>query len=276
MNNTKHTWKKTVTALIALICMFAITMLTLAACGSSGGSGEDEDPGEKKVLIVGTEPTYAPFDTVDDDGNVIGFDMDLIQAIADDQGFEIEFMTLEFDALIPALESGQIDIIAAAMNGNNPERQKKVDFSDPYYETGLVVVVDIENDKIGSIEDFDTETVACSQIGSVGADIITEMEADGKIKKAVVNNGFDVCLLQVMNGDVDATIMSKPTAENAIKKYPGELKIVGDKLDEGWAGFAVQKGNTELLDKINVGLAHMKENGTYDDLLTKWFADYEE
>ena len=115
--------KKTIGKIMALM-MCLIMAGALAACSGSKG----------KTYKVGTEPTYPPFDTTNEDGDIIGFDMDLMKAIAKDQGFEVEFASFDFDALIPALKSDSADIVIAGMN-ITPERAKQVDFSDSYYKT---------------------------------------------------------------------------------------------------------------------------------------------
>jgi len=117
------------------VLAFALAMLmvlALAGCAK-----------EEKVYEVLTEATFPPFDTVDEDGNIVGFDMDLIQAIADDQGFEIKFKDMAFDSLIPAIQSGSGDIIAAGMWCEDPERIEKVDFSDVYYTGGKALLVEL-------------------------------------------------------------------------------------------------------------------------------------
>ena len=246
------------------MCAAALMITALAGCGS------DKKESAEKELIAGTEPTFAPFDTTDGDGNLIGFDMDLMDAIAKDQGFKVKYQAFEFDALIPALDAGNIDMITAGMNEDNEARRKKVDFSEPYYKSGLVVVVKDDNDKIKGIDSLTPDMVVASQIGTTGADETNKLKEEGKIKDTKINNGFDTCLLQVSNGDVDAVIIDKPVAEVALSKFKG-LKIVGDTLDAENFGFAVAKGNKELLDKINKGLENVKKDGTYDKIYDKWF-----
>ena len=105
------------------VLMILAMVLALAACSgdnsTSGGSADSSaDSGSAEVLVVGTEPTFPPFDTTDDQGNIVGFDMDLIKAIGEDQGFDVEFRNLEFDGLIAALQSGTIDIAIAGMDAS--------------------------------------------------------------------------------------------------------------------------------------------------------------
>ena len=243
---------------LATVC---VMVFALTACGKKGDT-----------LLVVTEATFPPFDTVDDDGNIIGFDMDLITEIANEQGFKIEFKDIGFDSLIPALEAKEADIIAAGMNSLDPERQAKVDFSTPYFDSYLVLVVKEGNTTINGVGDLTSSMKVAGQIGTTGADEATALETEGKIAKAVILDKVSDAMLQLQNGDIDAIILDKPVTDAYLAKQPGVAKIVGDAIGEKEAyAFAVQKGNTELLDKINKGLQNMKDNGKFDELVQKWF-----
>lgn len=249
--------KNIIAILMALVVVFAMT-----GCGGSDNSG---------ALKVGTEPTFPPFDTTDDDQNIVGFDMDLITAIGEDQGFEVEFVNLSFDGLIPAIKNGDIDIVAAGMNKEDPERQKQVDFSDSYYDSQLFVAVPVDNETIKGIDDLTPDMKVAAQTGTTGAAKVEELLKEGKIKEAVILDGLDTCMMQLINGDVSAVINDKPVTETYMKKQPDKIKMVGEALNAESYGFAVQKDNKELLDKINAGLANVIADGTYDELIEKWF-----
>lgn len=253
-----------------------VTAVAFSACGSSktdgAGSADGQSGSNSEVVYkVGTEPTFPPFDTTDDAGNIVGFDMDLITAIGEDQGFKVEFQNLQFDALVPALQSGQIDIIAAGMNGEDEERRKQVDFSDPYYDSGLVVAVKNDNTTINGIDDLTSDMKVAAQIGTTGADKATELKEEGKVADAVILNGLDTAMMQLINGDVQAVINDKPVTQAYIDKQPDKIKIVGDVMNAEAYAIAVQKGNSELLGKINTGLQNLKDNGKFDEIFNKWF-----
>ena len=254
--------KSVIAVLLAMLLVFS-----LSACGGSDDSGS----GDTVVYKVGTEPTFPPFDTTDDNQNIVGLDMDLIKAIGEDQGFEVKFENLSFDGLIPALKAGNIDIVAAGMNKDDPERQKEVDFSDSYYDSQLYVAVTVDNDSITSIDDLTPDMKVAAQTGTTGAEKVKELKEEGKIKEAVILDGLDTVMMQLINGDVSAVINDKPVTEAYMKKQPDKIKIVGDALNEESYGFAVQKGNDELLKKINDGLKNIKEDGTFDKLVDEWF-----
>ena len=254
--------KSVIAVLLAMLLVFS-----LSACGGSDDSGS----GDTVVYKVGTEPTFPPFDTTDDNQNIVGLDMDLIKAIGEDQGFEVKFENLSFDGLIPALKAGNIDIVAAGMNKDDPERQKEVDFSDSYYDSQLFVAVTVDNDSITSIDDLTPDMKVAAQTGTTGANKVQELKDAGKIKEAVILDGLDTCMMKLINGDVAAVINDKPVTEAYMKKQPDKIKMVGEALNAENYGFAVQKGNKELLDKINAGLKNIKDDGTYDKLIDEWF-----
>lgn len=251
---------------ILALALAVVTVLSLAAC--SGSKGSDDMP-TYKVL---TNATFPPFDTIDDaTGAVIGFDMDLIAAIGEDQGFKVEFVDMAFEALIPAIEAGNGDIIAAGMWSGDPERAAKVDFSNTYYTDGAALLVKKDNDTITGLDSLTSEQKVATQIATNYADDLNALVEDGKLGQAVILDGFDTCVLQVLNGDVDAMMAGASIVQAYMEKNPDKLKVVGDKDSYEDLGFAVQKGNTELLEKINTGLANVMENGKYDELLKKWF-----
>ncbi len=256
--------KSIVAVLLAMVLVFS-----LAACG--GGEEEAAKDADTVTYKVGTEPSFPPFDTTDEEQNIVGLDMDIMKAIGEDQGFEVTFESLTFDGLIPALKAGNIDIVAAGMNKDDKDRQKQVDFSDAYYESKLMVAVTKENNKIKSVDDLTADMKVAAQTGTTGANKVQELADKGKIAEAVILDGLDTAMMQLLNGDVAAVINDKPVTEAYMSKQPDKIKMVGKPLNAENYGFAVKKGNKELLDKINAGLANIKEDGTFDKLVDKWF-----
>ena len=250
---------------LAALILAVVLMLALAAC--SAPKATTEIPVYKAL----TNATFPPFDTIDETtGEIIGFDMDLIVAIGEDQGFKVEFVDMAFEALIPAIESGNGDIIAAGMWSGDPERQARVDFSEAYWVGGSALLVKVENDTITGMDSLDSTMKVATQIATNYADDLQAIYEEGKVGEVVILDGFDTCVLQLLNGDVDAVMAGVDIVTAYMKKNPDKLKVVGDASVYEELGFAVHKGNSELLDKINKGLANVKENGKYDELLKKW------
>ena len=253
----KKFMKTAVIAATAMVIVLGIAFAT-TGCGSNGN------------FRAAMEPTFPPFDTTDEKtGDLTGFDYDLINAIAEDQSFEVEWVNMEFNGLIPAIGTGNIDIIASGLSITD-ERKEKVDFSDEYYISGLVVAVGKSNKDVKSVEDLDKKDIVGAQIGTTGAKKANELKKAGKIKSVKTYNGLDVAFKDLETGTIDAIINDKPVTESYVSKASDKLKVVGDALDSDPFGIAVKKGNAELLDMINAGLKNIKENGKYKEICDKW------
>ena len=240
--------------------------MEFAACG-----GDGIHLGRLPVYTVLTNATFPPFDTIDENtGELIGFDMDLITAIGEDQGFQVEFVDMAFESLIPAIETGNGDIIAAGMWSGDPERIARVDFSDTYWVGGAALLVKTDNAEITTMDSLTTDMTVATQIATNYADDLQAMVEEGTLGEVVILDGFDTCVLQLINGDVDAVMAGFDIVNAYMSANPDQLKVISDKENYEELGFAVQKGNTELLEKINAGLANVKENGVYDELVEKW------
>lgn len=249
---------KRITAVVGTFTL--ITSLFIAGCGSNTTNND-------KVWRVGTDATYAPFGFKEKNtGKLDGFDIDIITAIAKEEGAEVDIQNLNFDALLPALQSNTLDIAISDMTISE-ERARSVDFSNPYYIAGSGLVVNTDNTNITSFKDLEGKRIGVS-IGSTGAEIA------GKIPNADVRQ-FNLIIdafLELQNRGVDVVINDTPVNEfYVVNKGRGIAKVVGEDYDAAPLGIAVKKGNTELLDKINSGLAKIKENGKYREIYKKWF-----
>lgn len=253
--------KKVFALILALVLA-----LSFAACGKTPGKDS-----ETVIYKVAMEPTFPPFDTINSETQELdGFDYDLMNAIANHQGFKLEWVNMGFNGLIAALKSGNIDIIASGMNASE-ERREKVDFSTTYYNSALVVAIKKGNTGITGVDDLTTDMKVGAQIGTTGADFANELFSDGKIGEVKIYDGLDVAVMDLMNGTIAALINDQPVTKSYMESKPGSIEIVGDLLNAEAYGFAVKKGNTELLDKINAGLQSLIDDGTYDKLYKKWF-----
>lgn len=239
-------------------------LFVLSAC--SIGSNDDSSS-EDKTYKVGIDVTYPPFEYKDGD-TYKGIDIDLIQAIADDQNFKIEFEAMDFSGIIPALQADQLDIAIAGMS-ITPEREKVVTFSDPYFEAGLILVVKDNNDDIKSVDDLKGERVAVKK-GTTGAKYATD-NADKLGIKVTQFNDSPAMFQEVKNGNAAALIEDYPVISYANKQQNLGLKLVGDRLNGDNYGIAVLKGeNKDLMKKINTGLANLKDSGEYDEIVDRY------
>mgnify|MGYP002792556117 FL=1 len=260
--------------------VLAASMVLFAGCsGGNNNADGDKDVNanaesqESNVLKVGTNAEFAPFEYVnEEDGTTIeGFDIDLINAIAADQGMTVEMENMEFDGLIMALENGSIDVAIAGMSVD-PKRAKQVDFTETYYDAGLNIAVAIDDDSIASEEDLAGKVVTAQQ-GTTGANKAMELQEAGVVADVKLLANINVCMMALANGEVDAVIMDIPVNNRYVAAHPDEVKIAADIVAEEPEQYAiaVAKGNTELLEKLDAGLANVKEDGTYDALIDKYF-----
>jgi ABC-type amino acid transport substrate-binding protein len=265
--------KKSIFRKIGILALCVSMIGVFASCGSSSDSSDSSSSKKEKTYNVVFEATFPPFDTTDDNGDPAGFDVDMMNAIGEKEGFKVKFTTMSFDALIPALQAGNADIIASGMNADDPNRQKKVDFSKRYYKSGLIVMVKKDNKTIKGINSLTSSMKVASQTGTTGATEAQKLQKQGKIKEAVILDGFDTCVMQLQNGDVNAVIIDKPVGEEYMNKHPNKFKAVGKVLDAERYGIAVKKGNKKLLKKINDGLNAIIKDGTYEKLCKKYNLD---
>lgn len=239
-------------------------LVTTTAAALTGCGGSETATHSDKPLIVGTEPSFPPFEMTEND-TYVGFDIDLANAIGEKLGRKVEIKTMGFDALIPALKSGQIDLIASAMSATE-ERKKQVDFTDPYYIGGSVIVVRKDNTDIRGWDDIAGKTVAV-QAGSKPADFA---EKQGALLKQ-----FDAnyqCLQELQVGASEAAALDKAVALYYISKGGlSDLKVVGEPKKLAGSAMAINKGNEKELKEINAALQAMKKDGTYTKLYQKWF-----
>lgn len=254
--------KKLLVLMMTIIA--AVAMLT-AGCGG----GEKKADGEK-VLRVATEPTFAPFEFQKEGSkDYDGFDMDLARAIGKQMGYKVEIVNMGFDALIPALNTGNIDVAIAGMNITE-ERKKVVTFSEPYYTSGLVIMVKKDNNDINNIDDLKGKCIA-AQIGTTSE--LKAREIEGTVVKTF--NTQDEAALELKNGGVDALIGDIPVAEYYLAKGGNKFaKLVGEKMKDGQYGIAVKK-DSKLAEDINKAMAELKKNGEFAKIHQKWFGTAE-
>jgi glutamine transport system substrate-binding protein len=248
-----------------LFSIVLILALVISACGTSN-SGSDKSQKEK-VYKVGVDTTYPPFEYKDGD-TYKGIDIDLINAIAKKEGIKIELSPMDFGGIIPAMQANQLDVAIAGMSITD-ERKKIVDFSDPYFKAGLIVVVKDDNTTIKSADDLKGKTVAVKK-GTSGAKFAEDNAA--KIGYKVVQfNDSPAMFQEVSNGNADALLEDYPVITYAIAQKDLGLKTVGDRLNGDHYGIAVLKGqNQDVLKKIDKGLEELKKDGTYDKIVNTY------
>ncbi len=247
-----------------VVGVLAASMVFFAGCGG--------DKKDANVLTVGTNAAFEPFEMMAEDGKtIIGFDVDLINAIAADQGLEVEMVNMEFDGLVMAVKSGQLDAAIAGMSVTD-ERKESVDFTNTYYDAGLNIAVAADNTDINAEADLAGKVVA-SQIGTTGAAKAQELKDAGVVAEVKLLENINICMMSLSNGEVDAVIMDIPVNGAYVAAHPDVAKIAAPIVSGEPESFAiaVAKDNAELLDKLNAGLENVIADGTYMEIYDKYF-----
>jgi len=227
-----------------------------------------DTPVTNGTFTIATDTTFAPF-IYQLGGENVGIDMDLLKAIAANQGFEVEVKTLGFDAALQAVQAGQADGVIAGMSITD-ERKKVFDFSDPYYQSGVQMAVAKDSD-ISSYEDLEGETVAV-KTGTVGFDFAQQLGDEVGFEVNAFQDSADM-YNDVATGNSAATFEDAPVLQFGIASGNVPLKIVTDPEPGADYGFAVLKGqNPELLEMFNAGLKNAKDSGAYQTIVDRYLA----
>lgn len=248
-----------------------LALVAVAAMGILAGCGNEKPKmtQQEGVLRVGSETTFPPFEFTEG-SKYVGFDVDLSEAIAKKLGLKMEFKSMGFDALIPAVQSGDIDMIAAGIN-STPEREKALDFSDVYFDQGgFITVVRKDNDTIHNMDELAGKTVG-AQIGTIPVEMAQKIP--GTTVKQIDSNAN--IFMELKAGTIDGAIIDNAVAMYYLKQGADQdLKLVGEPTQSPGTVLGVKKGNTELQQAVNKALKELKEDGTYDKIYQKWFGDY--
>ena len=270
---------------IALLLCAVMTAAMLAGCGGGSDTSEAkedtaaaeettaaEDNAETasdKKWVVATDTVFKPFEYTNEDNEFVGIDVDILAAIAEDQGFEYELQSLGWDSGVAAVQAGQADALIAGAT----IKQERIDsgwiFSDGYYDATQTFVIPEDSD-ITSFEDLEGKTVAVKN-ATAGADFANSLKDE---------YGFDVTVFEdsptmyqdVLLGNSAACVEDTPIMASSIKEGDLALKIPEGMESEGAPyGFAIMdENNQELLDLFNAGLKNIKENGKYDEIIDKY------
>lgn len=239
---------------IYLLMVMVLVASLISGCGGLGGG----------KIVIATDATWAPFEFVDEKSkDIIGFDIDLMNAIAKEAGLQIEFKNVPFDPLLAGMASGQYDAAISSITITD-ERKKNMLFSDSYYSAGQLVVVQTANTTIKDQKDLKGKK-AGAQLGTTGADEATALGATVKTYDEIGS-----AYLDLVNGQIDAVVADNPLALGYLQKYTGKLKAAGKPFTNEEYGIAVKKGNDKLLADINKGLKAVKDKGLIADYEKKW------
>lgn len=273
---------------MTMALLTATMVLGLAGCGSTGAetpatdAAESEDTGAEtdsaeatdggKKWIIATDTAFKPFEYKDDSGEYVGIDVDILAAVAEDQGFDYDLQALGWDASIAACQAGQADGMIAGASITDERKESGWIFSDGYYDANQSMAV-AESSDITGFADLSGKTVA-AKTGSMSADYAESIKDE---------YGFSITYFEdsptmyqaVVGGQVDAVFDDTPIMASNIKDTGLAMKLVdGTGNEPASYGFAIfNADNQELVDMFNAGLAHIKENGTYDEIIAKYLGE---
>jgi polar amino acid transport system substrate-binding protein len=248
----------------AIVLLLAL-LWTLSGCGEKT---EKQSQAHDKIVIA-TDTNLIPMAFISDQNQLIGFEPDLIKAIADRAGFEIEIISVAFPGLFGGLITGKFDLVISSITILE-ERKERMAFSVPYLKSGLALVVRKDMEGIRSVEDLrDRNLIAGAQNGTTAYFYLQKYPS--LQKKGYEAHGHAVT--DLINGKIDA-VLGESTAtlyfKNRQKDYFQKIKMVGDILTEEYYGMVFRKGDQELLGKVNAALKNLLADGTVQKLHTKW------
>lgn len=248
--------------------VFVLFLVLLLVSGISCALASTlDDIKARGKIFIGTDATYPPMEFHDEAGNIIGFDIDLGRAIAEELGVEAVFIDTAWDGIFPALDAKKFDIIMSSTSITE-ERLKSKEMSDPYYVTSQAIAVRKDNDTIKGPEDLKGKIVAV-QIGTTGDLAVSEMEGV-EVKRF---DTIDKAYMEVLNRRADAVVNDLSEVAYRMKMLP-DMKIVATfREGEERYGVTMRKGDIELLAAINEALRRIKESGKYDEIYEKWFGE---
>lgn len=236
-----------------IIAVLLTVVLTASLAGCSNKANED-------VLIVGTEPGFAPYEYMD--GNeIVGIDMDIAQAIADSMGKKLEVKSMDFDGALIAVQQGKVDLVIAGVSVSE-ERLEVMDFSNDYVNSTEVVVVNGDNPTVASIDDLNDKIIGVQQ-GNIADAFVSNVD-NLTAKEVKRYTKFNQAAEDLKNSKIDCIVMDQYPAEELVASNPS-LKILDGTLFEDKYAIALKKGNTELLEEVNEIIDQLIADGKIEE-----------
>ncbi len=253
-------------ALRAGLC--AVLAFGLLACGKQDGAApgtpvaSSAPPPAARVLVVGTDAAYAPFESQNEKGEIVGFDIDIVKAVAQKAGLEVKFVNTPWEGIFNALKQGDRDLLVSSITITD-ERKQTMDFTAPYFDAHQLIAVRVDS-KVARFEDLKTLKVGV-QTGTTGDETISRLQ--GKTSPNIKRfEGTPLALSELETGGIDAVVADNGVVVNYVKNNGGnKFRTVNDPaFAPEQYGIVVKKGNAELLAKLNQGLAAIRADGSYD------------
>ncbi|WP_156289846.1 transporter substrate-binding domain-containing protein [Oceanobacillus salinisoli] len=254
-----------------MVMVVLVGIIAFALAGCSTDEVNSESSGEtKQEITVAVVQDYPPFEYKVDE-ELTGFDVELVEAVAEEAGLTVNWNIMKFDGIIPALQANQVDAAVSAI-GIREDRLEVVDFSDPYFESGLSLVT-LKDSAIEDEEDLQGKTIVAKQ-GTSSLELANELaeKYNGEVTKL---QDDATMYMELENGNADVVINDYPSVAYKINQdgEASQLRIVGDKYPSEDYGIAISKGSEGLVEKINTGLGELKDSGEFDEIYSKYFSE---
>ncbi|WP_273142741.1 transporter substrate-binding domain-containing protein [Halomonas sp.] len=248
----------------------AVALLGAVTLASTPAEARDLPAIKQDVFQVANSGAYPPFSYVDTDGNLVGFDVDIARALADEMGVDVNIQSSPWNGIVAALTGGRFDACICSMSVTE-EREKAVDFTDGYYMSGISIWVRGENDDISSVEDFEGKRVG-STLGETGNQWATE-RTDGRWRNQTFQ-GLPDMLNALTTGRIDVMITDDIPVYVALNEKDVDIKQVDvGELPSGPIAIAIQEDTPKLMAALNEALEEIKANGTYQEIVDEWIGE---
>src|SRR4051812_17359815 len=265
---------------ITLILLLAFMMI-VSACGNKNDTDSANQDKEQEVSLlqeikdrgvmkVGMMGTYQPYNFLNEEKEMDGFDADIAKEVAKRLGVEVEFVAQEFSGMIAGLQAKKFDMVISQMTITD-ERQEQMDFSDPYITNHVKIIVQDDDDAIQTIEDFKGKKIGVGLGTNDETYLRTKVLPEVGEFTIMTYDDVITTLKDLDVGRIDATINNMYAIKPVVEKNGFKIKAVGEPIKSDQAAIATRKGNKELIEELNRVLSEMKEDGTYNEIFVKWF-----
>lgn len=257
--------KKTLSMIMAL----TVSATVLTGCGKKSESTETpnaSDTTEKAALTMATNAEFPPFEYLEN-GEIVGADVDIAEAIAAKLGRELEITNIDFDAALTGAATGKYDMAVAGITAND-ERKKNMNFSDDYYQASQAIIVMTDSEIVG-VADLEGKTIACQE-GTTGEQYLL----DNNYSIQSFKTGAEA-VTSMTSGKVDAVVIDNAVAKELSAKQEGATKVLDEALTKESYAIALQKGDDELTAEINKALKELKADGTLASIFDKYELPYD-
>ncbi len=222
---------------------------------------------EGRVLKIGSDTTYPPLETVDENGNIVGFDVDVMNAICEKINCVAEFTTTAWDGIFAALAAGEFDMVVSGVSITE-ERDKIVDFSEPYLVVSQAILVRVADEGL-TMDDFKAGLKLAAQTGTTNADLAVELVGRDNVS---LYDTFSSAVEALKNEDVSGVIIDGTSAVAYEQEFAGELTVGITGLNSDPLGLVFQE-DAELVDAFNAGLKMIQDDGTLDKLIASYWSE---